>query len=115
MKPGNLALALGFLLLLHGQLLSADKLTVGTSPRLDPKKFLPVIAAEEQRFWVQQGIEAKWIPFENSVAMAKAAATGDIHMGIHSVAGITQAVARKVPIIGVARLAAADAFYIWVP
>lgn len=91
-------------LTLANQSWALEKVKVGSAIKFTPAYYLPIFAAEEKGFWQKNGLEAEWVPFRNSVAMASAVVAGSLWAGMDTATGQIQAIARGVPTILVADL-----------
>lgn len=94
--------------------LSAEKLKFGTSSRLFPYYYLPVLMAEDRGFWKESGLELEFIPFRGGTPLYKAVASGDIKMGIASASSTLHAASAGIPLLIVAQVTSAPSFYMWV-
>lgn len=80
----------------------AEKLRFATPTKTTPHHNLPPLAAEEQGFWKQNGLEVEWTPFNGDTPMFRALAGGYVDMGVTATPGPIQAVARGIPALIVA-------------
>ena len=115
--PYFLALATSFaglLILGLAPALSIEKVRLATPVPDHPVFVLPILVAEEQGFWKGEGVEVKWHSLRGSSMVFKAAAAGDVDMGVEISVGYIQAAARGVPALLVGDLKQPYPFFIWV-
>lgn len=79
-----------------------EKLRFATPTKVSPHHNLPPMAADEQGFWKEQGLDVDWAPLKGDTGMFRALAGGRIDMGITATPGPIQAAARGVPAVIVA-------------
>lgn len=93
---------------------SQDKLKFATSVREYHVFYLPAMAAEEQGFWKQNGLEVTWSPMPGGGAMIRALAGRAIDAGFTSAATAAQGAAGGVPAVIVSDLYPKEDFFVWV-
>ena len=94
--------------------LAEEKLRLSTASKTVAHYNLAALAAEEQGFWKQQGLEVKWFPFASGSRAFRAMAAGAIDLALSESGSTIQAVARGVPIVIVADLKFKQHFALWV-
>lgn len=94
---------------------SAEKLKFATPLKVSPYLGLPPLAAQEQGFWKEEGLDAEWVAFDSGGAMARALAGGHVDMAIHGTSSVIMEIARGVPQIIVAEMEAKYDFMVFVP
>lgn len=92
--------------------LAVDRVRYGVAARL-AHYVTPLMAAEEQGFWKQNGLEVQWFSLPGAVALQKAIVGGSIDMGSTSLPDVIQASSRGVPMVSVANLNKLD-YIVWV-
>ncbi len=93
----------------------AEKLQLGSSIRLYPAFYLPILAAEERGFFKKNGLEVEWVPFRGGTTLARAMAAGAINIGLSTASSDIVAISRGVPIQIVAQLfRGSKDWFIWV-
>lgn len=92
--------------------LAVDKVRYGVAVRV-AQYIVPLIAAEEQGFWKQNGLEVKWWPFRGASDLNRAIVADSIDMGSSSLPDAIQATTRGIPIVALAQLNRLD-YHIWV-
>lgn len=93
--------------------LAIEKLGFATAVKDHPLYVLPILAAEDNGFWKEQGLEVKWFPIGGGGPMYRAIAAGSVFMGLGGGATAVQAVAAGVPAVIVADMQANEPFHIW--
>lgn len=107
-------LLLTAVLLLAATNAQAQKLKLGSSIKLSPIFYLPIMAAEEMGFWRENGLDVEWVPFAGSAPMFSAAASRALNVGLTDAPSLVLAAGRGVPVIGVSDLQSAELFVLWV-
>lgn len=95
------------ILLLSGTFLpgyALEKLKFGTTIKVTPVYYLPVLAGEEKGFWKEQGLDVEWVPFRGVTDIERSVVAGSIPLGLGTATGLIQGVARGVPQIIVSDL-----------
>lgn len=78
------------------------KVKVSTAAKTVAHYTLPMLAAEEQKFWEKEGVEVEWVPFNSGGAQAKALAAGAVEFAIFSISNSIVLASRGVPAVLVA-------------
>jgi ABC-type nitrate/sulfonate/bicarbonate transport system substrate-binding protein len=78
--------------------LAAEKLRFATAVKLYAPYYLPVLAAQGQGYWKQQGLDVEWVAFRGGTPMNKAVAAGEIKIGLTNASSQFAAAARGVPV-----------------
>ena len=82
----------------------AQAVKFGTSVKMSPAYYLPVMAAEEKGFWKEQGLKVEWVPFRGAAPMMRSVAAGHINIGGSTAAGLLLPMSRGVPVVLVAEM-----------
>lgn len=94
---------------------AAEKVKVATTVRDHPANVMPVLAALEQGFFKQNGLEAEWISFLGDAATMKALVARSVDAGLGGTPGVIISASRGVPVVIVADMQVKDyGFRIWV-
>ena len=94
--------------------LALEKVKLGSSVKMHPPYYLPVLAAEEKGLWRDNGLEVEWVPFAGGTPFARAIAAGSINIGTSTISTPMTGAERGLPVVMVAELGASEPFLIWV-
>lgn len=92
---------------------AAEKLRFATTVKGNPYHELPALAAQEQGFWKQNGLEVEWLDFRSGQEGNQAMAGKSVDLVQNGTIVILQAVAAGLPAIIVADYGRDD-FFLWV-
>lgn len=95
-------------------LFALEKVKLGSSVKLSPAFYLPVLAAEEKGFWKANGLEVEWVPFKGGTAQMRAVAAGAISIALSGSDQPMLASERGLPLIMVSDLCPSYPIYIYV-
>lgn len=109
---GSLCLFLSSLL--FSGALAAEKLKLGTSVKLNPNFYLPILAGEEKGFWKEEGLEVEWVPFSSVATELRAVAAGALSLGMGGPVALVPAMARGIPVVIVSNHSPVSEFLILV-
>lgn len=101
------------LLAVTSEITAAERVGFATHIRTSPQFVLPVLAAQEQGLWKQQGLDVEYVPFESTFAMNQAVVAGAVVMGTQGLTGVITAISRGIPEVMVADVMT-QRFHIWV-
>src|SRR3990172_7607859 len=76
------------LLAVTSEIAAAERIGFATHIRTSPQFVLPVLAAQEQGLWKQQGLDVEYVPFESTSAMNQAVVAGAVVMGTQGLTGV---------------------------
>ncbi len=94
---------------------SAEKLQLGSSIKLYPAFYLPILAADEKGLFKKNGLEVEWVPFRGGAALIRAMAAGSINIALSTASTDIVAISRGVPILIVADLfTGSKDWFVWV-
>jgi ABC-type nitrate/sulfonate/bicarbonate transport system substrate-binding protein len=71
------------------------------------------VAAEENGFWKQNGLEVKWTPFRGNSNLNRAIAADAVDMATESMTGVILGASRGIPLVALAETSWAE-YFIWV-
>lgn len=91
-----------------------EKLKFGTAIQLFPHYYLPVLGAEEQGFWKENGLQVEWVPFKGSTPQQQALTAGALMVGLDNLSGMLRAVAMGAPSLVIGQVSPFNQFYFWV-
>src|SRR6185503_10431426 len=91
-----------------------EKIKYGSSVRLAPPYYLPVLAAEERGIFKKNGVNVEWFPSNSGTDMQRALAADAVNIGSSSAGADIPSMGRGVPISIVANLQSTDDFAVWV-
>jgi NitT/TauT family transport system substrate-binding protein len=91
-----------------------EKLTFTNSTPFNPVENLPAMAALDQEFWKQAGLDVSWVTFKSGGPHMQALAAGKSDMGMTGGVSLMRPMAKGVPVIAIADLKALQNFYFWV-
>lgn len=106
--------ALMILAMLVVTLPAAGKVKFGTSVKISPAYYLPMMAAEEKGFWKHQGLEVEWLPLAGSRPLNTAVVTGDILVGGAAALAQVMGISRGVPLLMVLEMVSSMEWVIYV-
>lgn len=81
-----------------------EKVKLGSSVKVAVVFYLPILTAEEQGFWKENGLEVEWVPFGGGPPHMHALAAGAINIGLVANDLPMMAAERGLPVIMVADL-----------
>lgn len=87
---------------------------LGSSIRMSPIFYLPIMAAEEKGFWKEEGLRVEWVPFRGSADMYRAVGAGAVGVGLTDAPSMILASSRGLPVVAVADLQSAELFVLWI-
>lgn len=93
---------------------AAEKVKVATPTTTNPFNYLPLIAAQEKGFWVEQGLEAEATLLASTVPLMAAIVGGSVFSGVQSTTGTLGWIYRGVPLVIIADMGARPPWYVWV-
>lgn len=91
-----------------------EKIKYGSSVRLAPPYYLPVLAAEERGIFKRNGVNVEWFPSNSGTDMQRALAADAVTIGSSSAGADIPSMGRGVPIAIIASLQPTDDFSVWV-
>jgi NitT/TauT family transport system substrate-binding protein len=91
-----------------------DALKYGSAVKLVAVYYLPVLAAQEQGFFKQNGLDVEYFPSQSGTDMQRALAASAIKIGSSGAGSDILSAARGVPVVIVANLQSYDDFAIYV-
>lgn len=94
--------------------LAQEKVRLGSSSPVEPVYYLPAMAALEQGYWRQQGLEVEYVAFSSGRTLITAVAAGEIKIGITILSSKISATVRGMPLLIVSSLYPANDFTVWV-
>lgn len=104
-------IVLGFLV---GEVSGAEKVKVGTPIKRSSSYFLPMLTAERQGFWKEQGLDGEWIPFRGGTPMGHALASGSISFALSATTSAITRAGRGLPIVIVGDLGQSQNWFLYV-
>jgi NitT/TauT family transport system substrate-binding protein len=114
MKLWNGLVAFAALALVASSALAQEKIKYGSSVRLEPAYYLPVLAADERGIFKKNGTAAEWFPSNSGTDMQRALAANAINIGSSSAGADIPSMGRGVPVVILASLQPTDEFAVWV-
>src|SRR3989304_6148786 len=93
---------------------SAERVRFATHFRGNPHYWLPTVAALDNGYWTNQGLEVRWIPFRAGTTMEIAVTAKEVDAGTAGLTHVVRAATRGVPQIMVADPGIATGFIFWV-
>lgn len=90
-----------------------EKLKFG-SMKFPVQHFLPVLAANENGFWKQNGLETEWVPFGSGGSLMRALAAKALNIGMSGSATAVQGAAAGIPVVIVGHVYMAEDWYVYV-
>jgi NitT/TauT family transport system substrate-binding protein len=91
-----------------------EKIKYGSSVRIAPEYYLPVLAAGERGIFKRNGVEVEWFPSNSGTDMQRALAANAISIGASSAGADIPSMGRGVPVVIIASLQSTDDFAVFV-
>jgi ABC-type nitrate/sulfonate/bicarbonate transport system substrate-binding protein len=91
-----------------------EKIKYGSSVRLAPPYYLPVLAAEERGIFKKNGVNVEWFPSNSGTDMQRGLAADAFKIGSSSAGADIPSMGRGVPVVIIASLQPTDDFAVWV-
>lgn len=101
--------------LLSPQHAFSQTLKFGTSVKVSPTYYLPMMAAEEKGFWKAQGLDVEWVSFRGAAPMMRSVAAGHINIGGSVALGLLLPMSKGVPVVLVSEMIKRFDWFIYVP
>ncbi len=101
--------------LLFPQHAFSKTLKFGTSVKVSPSYYLPMMAAEEKGFWKAQGLDVEWVSFRGAAPMMRSVAAGHINIGGSVAMGLLLPISKGVPVVLVSEIIKRFDWFIYVP
>lgn len=96
--PLGMTILATFFFLFPGSWANAERLKVATATRLTAAYFLPVLAAQEQGFFKEEGLQTEWVPFAGGTPMTHAFAARSVALALDVATSVIIISSRGIPV-----------------